>query len=150
MLCYKNKESLPEDSAHSSNRDREKGFKIESILNDRNKTDIHVDKIDKPKKKCKTTTEENIQCQRHCYKNVLALDEQTPEDVKAFVYGNDPLNNCLGLVDIANHYSEYNLKSVKFRERASAVNKLPYLLGYKHVKDKAQIDKYEFLNIWNT
>ena len=102
---------------------------MESILNARNITDTHYGKIDKRKQRGKTTTEENIQCQRHCYKNVLALDEQTPEDLKAFVYGNDPLNNCLGLVDIENHYSEDNLMSVKFTERASAVNKLPYLLG---------------------
>ena len=145
---YSKNESLPEDSAYSSNGDREKGFKLESILNARNQTDIHVDKIDKPKKKCKTTAEENIQCQRHCYKHVLALDEQTPEYLKAFVYGNYPLNNCLGLVDIENHYSEDNLKSVTFRERASAVSKLPYLIMYKHVKEKAQVDKYEFLNNW--
>ena len=68
--------------------------------------------------------------------------------MKAFVYGNDPLKNCVGLVDIEYHYSEDNLKGVKFRERARAINKLSYLLGYKHVKDKSNIDKHEFLNIW--
>ena len=72
---------------------------------------------------------------------MLALDEQKPEDSKAFVYGNDLMNNCLGLVDIEHHYSEDNLNSMKFRERASAVNKLLYMLGYTHVKDKSQIDK---------
>ena len=72
---------------------------------------------------------------------MLALDEQKPEDSKAFVYGNDLMNNCLGLVDIEHHYSEDNLKSVKFREHASAVNKLLYMLGYTHVKDKSLIDK---------
>ena len=51
------------------------------------------------------------------------------------MYGNDPLKNCVGLVDIEYHYSEDNLKGVKFRERARAMNKLYYLLGYKHVKD---------------
>ena len=64
------------------------------------------------------------------------------------MYGNDPLKNCVGLVDIEYHYSEDNLKGVKFRERARAMNKLSYLLGYKHVKDKSNIDKHEFLNIW--
>ena len=52
------------------------------------------------------------------------------------------------MVDIDNHYSEDNLKSIKFSERASVVNKLLNLLGYKHVKDKSKNDKYEFLNNW--
>ena len=114
---------------------------MKSILNAQNITDREYEEIAKRKKKGETTTEEHIKCQRHYYKNVLALDEQRPQDSKAFVYGNDPMNNCLGLVDIENHFSEDNLKSVKFRERASAVNKLPNMLGYKHVTDKSQIEK---------
>ena len=65
---------------------------MESILNAQNITDIAYEKIDKRKKKGETTTEENIQCQRHYYKKLFALDELKPEDLKAFVYGNDPLN----------------------------------------------------------
>ena len=57
------------------------------------------------------------------------------------MYGNDSLKNFLGLADIENHYSEDNLKSIKFRERASAVNKLLNVLGYSHVKDNRKIDK---------
>ena len=148
MLFTVDKESLPEDSAYNRSRDREQDYKMESILNAQNITDIEHEHIDKRKKKGQTTTEENNQCQRHYYKNLLALDEPKPEDLKAFVYGNYPLNNCLGLVDFENHYSEDNLKSVTFRERASAVSKLPYLIMYKHVKEKAQVDKYEFLNNW--
>ena len=134
MLVTVDKGSLPEDTAISSSEDREQDYKMESILNAQNITDIEYEKIDKRKKKGETTTEENIQCQRHYYKQVSALDEQTPKDLEAFVFGNDPLNNCLGLVDIENNDSEDNLKSVKFRERANAVHKLRNMSGYKHVQ----------------
>ena len=100
MLFTVDKESLPEDSAYNSSRDSEKDYKMESILNAQNITDIEYEQIDKRKKKGQTTTEENNQCQRHYYKKLLALDELKPEDLKAFVYGNDPLKNFLGLVDI--------------------------------------------------
>ena len=49
--------------------------------------------------------------------------------MKASVYGNDTLKNFLGLVDIENHLSEDNLKNIKIRERARAVNELLNLLG---------------------
>ena len=52
------------------------------------------------------------------------------------------------MVDIENHYSEDNLKGVKYRERASALNQLPYLFWYTRVKNKNKIDKDEFVNIW--
>ena len=70
---------------------------------------------------------------------LFALYQLKPEDLKAFVYGNDPVKNCVGLVDIEYHFSEDNLKGVKFRERARALNKLPYLLGYKRVKIKTRL-----------
>ena len=47
--------------------------------------------------------------------------------------------NFLRLVAITNHISEDNLKSIKFREHESAMNKLLKLLGYKHVKDTRKI-----------
>ena len=64
------------------------------------------------------------------------------------MYGKDPLKNCLGVVDIENHFSEDNLKSIRFKEGASAVNELRNLLGYKHVKDKSKTDKDDFLSNW--
>ena len=54
----------------------------------------------KRENKGETTTEENNQCQHRYYTKLLALDELKPEDLKASVYGNDPLKNFLGLVDI--------------------------------------------------
>ena len=58
---------------------------------------------------------------------LFALDKLKPKDLNAFVYGNNQLKNCVGLLNIENHYSEDNLKGVKFRKRASAVYKLLYL-----------------------
>ena len=52
------------------------------------------------------------------------------------------------MVDSENHFNDDNLKSIKFRERASAVNKLLNLFGYKHVKETSKIDKYTFLQNW--
>ena len=65
---------------------------MDSILNAHNITDREYEKIDKLKKKGETTTEIIMECQRHYYKKLFALDELKPEDLKAFVYGNDPLN----------------------------------------------------------
>ena len=45
MLFTVDKESLPEDSANSSSRDREQYYKIESILNAQNITDIAYEKV---------------------------------------------------------------------------------------------------------
>ena len=50
-----------------------KEYKIDSILNAHNITDIEYEKIDKLKKTSETTTEENIQCQRHYYKKRFCI-----------------------------------------------------------------------------
>ena len=67
MLFTVDKESLPEVNAYSSNRDREKDNKMDSILNAQNITDINYEQTDKRKKKGETTTQENIQCQLQYY-----------------------------------------------------------------------------------
>ena len=72
---------------------------------------------------------------------------QQPKIETAYMYGG-PLRRCFGLVNITNHRREDNLKCIKFRECASAINKLINMLGYKHVKDTGKINNDEFRNNW--
>ena len=60
------------------------------------------------------------------------------------MYGNDPLKNFVGLVDIENHYSEDKLKSIRFRERASVVHKFPNLYGTIMLKKHERLTKMNF------
>ena len=93
------------------------------------------------KKRGQTTTEENEMWQRTYYQHLLALDELTEDDInKACVYGG-PLRNYLGLVDIKNHRAEDNMNSSKFRERATTVDNMLNLLGFKRVKATSNIEK---------
>ena len=78
MLVTVDKGSLPEDTAISSSEDREQDYKMESIMNAQNITDIEYEKIDK-RQKGETTTKENNQCQRHYFKKLFAVDELKPE-----------------------------------------------------------------------
>ena len=61
------------------------------------------------------------------------------------MYG-DRLWNCMRLIYINNRHCEDNMESVKFRDRASAVNKMLNLLSYNHVKYERNIGKDIFLN----
>ena len=94
--------------------------------------------MNKRTKTGKTTIEENAKCHQFYHQKLLALDDPTDADIKAFMYG-DTLRNYLGLIDINNHLREDNMKSIKFRER-------------KHVKDARNIDNEEFMMLsqrWN-
>ncbi|MFM7987247.1 MAG: hypothetical protein ACKPKO_48835 [Candidatus Fonsibacter sp.] len=80
----------------------------------------------------------------------MALDELTEQDLKAFMYGENPLDNYLSLIDIRNHHKEDNLKSAKFIERSQTVQKLMKSLGFEDVNDECKIDKYTFIDNWAT
>ena len=102
------------------------------------------EELNKRNKMGRTTTEENGKCHRFYDQKLLALVEPTDTDITACLYA-DPLRNYSALVDINNHLHKDNLKSIKFRESASAVNKLLNRLGYKHVKVTGKIDKNTFM-----
>ena len=104
-----------------SSRDRETDYKMQSVLNAEDLTNEEYEELSKLKKQGKTTTEDNARCERYYYKRFLALDELTKQDLKAFIYGENPLNNYLSLIDIRNHHKEDNLKSAKFIERSQTV-----------------------------
>ena len=84
----------------TSSRDRETDYKMQSVLNAEDLTNEEYEELSKLKKQGKTTTEENARCERYYYKRFLALDELTEQDLKAFMYGENPLNNYLSLTYI--------------------------------------------------
>ncbi|MFM7979446.1 MAG: hypothetical protein ACKPKO_09040, partial [Candidatus Fonsibacter sp.] len=60
------------------------------------------------------------------------MDELTEQDLKAFTYGENPLNS---------YHKEDNLKSAKFIERSQTVQKLIKSLGFADVNDERKVDK---------
>ena len=73
------KEPLATDCTNTSTRDREKNYKLQSILHARNIAELEFEEIGRRKKKGQTTTEENANCQRHYYNKLLALDKPKAE-----------------------------------------------------------------------
>ncbi|MFM7989095.1 MAG: hypothetical protein ACKPKO_58255, partial [Candidatus Fonsibacter sp.] len=78
------------------------------------------------------------------------MDELTEQDLKAFMYGENPLNNYLSLIDIRNHHKEDNLKSAKFIERSQTVQKLIKALCFEYVNEERKVDKDTFIDNWAT
>ena len=70
----------------------------------------------------------NAKCNKHQYKNSCSLDDLTDKDTHVSMSG-DPVRMLTSSINSKNHRNEDNLKSVKFRERAMAVNQLISMLG---------------------
>ena len=51
------------------------------------------------------------------WQRYLATKDLKPEQLKEFIYDNNPLNNFLSLIDIRNHRREDNLRSAKHLEK---------------------------------
>ena len=58
-----------------------------------------------------------------------------------FVYGCNPFNNFLSLIDVENFQAEDNLRSDKHLERVKVVSTLLELLGWEHARDEHQLKK---------
>ena len=66
------------------------------------------------------------------------------------MYGNNPLNHFLSLIDMRNHHKEDNLKSAKFIERAQTLDALLWGLGFSSAVDRDTIDKATFVENGST
>ena len=119
MLLTLDKETLATGDFTSS-RDRETDYKIQSVLNAPIITPEAYEELKTKTKAGNTTHEDTAKCNTDYYQGVLALEELTGEAIKPFMYNEDIIRNSMRLIDIKHHHSEYNLKSVKFRERERA------------------------------
>jgi len=74
------------------------------------------------------------------------LDEKV---LKSFVFGNNPLENFLSLVDFDNYNSEDNLKTSKQKERVELVQRLLEALGFASAVDtQRRVDEESFRANW--
>jgi hypothetical protein len=74
------------------------------------------------------------------------LDEKV---LKSFVFGNNPLENFLSLIDSDNYNSEDNLKTSKQKERVELVQRLLEALGFASAVDtQRRVDEESFLTNW--
>ena len=71
------------------------------------------DDISQRKKMGKTTTGEHLQADKHYWQNFCLTNELDESVLKNFLYGTNPLQNYVGLIDAMNHDKEDNLKSEK-------------------------------------
>ncbi|MFM7986169.1 MAG: hypothetical protein ACKPKO_43340, partial [Candidatus Fonsibacter sp.] len=92
-----------------------------SIVSAKDLTHEEYEEISHREKIGKTTTDENLQCDKHYWQNFFLTNTLDETVLKNFLYGTNPLQNFVGLIDARNHDKEDNLKSEKqlFQDRDS-------------------------------
>ncbi|MFM7989208.1 MAG: hypothetical protein ACKPKO_58830, partial [Candidatus Fonsibacter sp.] len=91
--------------------------------------------ISQRKKIGKTTTDDNLQCDKHYWHNFFLTKKLDDSVLKNFLYGTNPLQNYVGLVDARNHDKEDNLKSEKQLSNIEIVKALLERLGCARDED---------------
>ena len=145
-----NIDEAPHEKAESTAKAATTNYRLEAIQKAPNITDTEYEELVTQKKMGKTTTEENFKVDRHFWQQYLVQDEPDPKLLVEFMYGNNPLNNLLSLIDIQNHHEEDNLRSAQLVERARTIDELLSRLGFSSVVDRGKIDKDTFMEKWRT
>ena len=115
--------------------------KVDRILDARDLEPEEYDELRRKKKLGKTTTKENAEVEKFFWQQRFSTNELNGDILKNFIYGNDPFRNFLALVDVQNHWTEDNIRSEKFLEQVSLVNKLLEHLGWQSCRDESQLGK---------
>jgi hypothetical protein len=115
--------------------------KVDNILKAKDLDPNEYERLRLRKKTGKTTTQENLQVEKFFWQQRFSTNKLDPDILKNFIYGNDPFRNFLALVDVRNHWAEDNLRSEKFLEQVSLVNKLLEHLGWQSCRDESQLGK---------
>jgi hypothetical protein len=66
------------------------------------------EEISKRKKMGKTTTDENLQAEKHYWQKFFLAQELDGKTLNNFIYGVNPFYKNLGLIDTSNHKAEDN------------------------------------------
>ena len=99
------------------------------------------EEIPKRKKMGNTTTEENLQAEKHYWQNFFLAQELDAKALNNFIYGTNPFYNYLGLIYTRNHKAEGNMKSEKQLEKIEIVRALLDRLGWESARDEDTIRK---------
>ena len=118
-------EEAPAEDQAAPEREKTKGeCRAISIVGAKDLPQEEYGEISKRKKMGKTTTDENLRADKHYWQNFVltnALDEAV---LTNFLYGTNPLQSFLGLIDIRKHEAEDNLKSEKQLSKIEIVRAL--------------------------
>ena len=135
-------QSPPEEQKGQPKKKKtKKQAKVEEIMTAKDLTDDEYEELSLKKKMGKTTTEENLQCEKRYWQRELLTSDLKEEILQNFIYGQNPLRNFLSLVDLENHEAEDNLRSDKQIEKVKVVKRLLELLGWEHARDETQLKK---------
>ena len=132
----------------STAKDARTNYRIQAIRDAPNITASEYDELTRRKKQGQTTTEDNFKVERFFWQSYLVQKDPDPDLLVEFMYGNNPLNHFVSLVDMRNHRKEDNLRSAKFIERTNTINTLLVGLGFSSVMDRDKIDKDTFTDNW--
>ena len=112
-----------------------------SIITAKDLTQEEYEEISERKRMGKTTTEENLQAEKHYWQRFFLTKELEEKSLKSFLYGTNPLNNYVSLIDSRNHEAEDNLKSEKQLAKIEIVRALLVRLGWESARDEDAIRK---------
>ena len=104
--------------------------KASSIVTAKDLTQDEYEGISERKRMGKTTTDENLQAEKHSWQKFFLTKELEEKSLKSFLYGTNPLNNYVSLIDTRNHEAEDNLKSEKQLAKIDIVRALLVRLGW--------------------
>ena len=127
--------------ARRRNNKTKKECKVSNIVEAKDLTNEEYEEISKRKKMGKTTTEENLQAEKHYWQNFFLTKELDEAVLNNFIYGTNPFYNYLGLIDAKNHLAEDNLRSEKHLEKIEVVKALLERLGWSSARDEDHIVK---------
>ncbi|MFM7987912.1 MAG: hypothetical protein ACKPKO_52225, partial [Candidatus Fonsibacter sp.] len=89
----------------------------------------------------KTTTDENLQADKHYWQNFFLTNELDEAVLNNFLYGTNPLHNYARLIGNSNHESEDNLKSDNQLSKIDIARALLERLGWESARDEAAVSK---------
>ena len=141
-MTFEIQEDVSEEKAPKAEK---KNYKISAILEAKDLELDEYEEITTRKKMGKTTTEENYQWEKHFWKRFFLVQQLDEKVLKNFIYGTNPLNNFLSLIDIRNFEREDNMRTAKHEERVKLITKLLFDLGFDSVVDTIkELDQESF------
>ncbi len=123
-------------------------YRLDGIKAAEKLTHEQYEELSKKKKQGKTTTEENFMCERFFWEKYLLQKELDEELLKNFMYGENPLENFVALIDARNHRKEDNLRSAKFMEKVKIVKKLLEGLGFDSAMGRKKVSRDTIIENW--
>ena len=142
-MTFQIQEDVAEADAQTPKAEK-KNLRVSSILEAKDLDPDEYEEITTRKKMGKTTTDENNQWEKHFWKRFFVVKQLDEKVLKNFMYGTNPLNNFLSLIDIRNFDGDDNLKTAKHEEKVKLITKMLYDLGFDSPLDSRALDPWSF------